>query len=234
MTYRVFTFVALALVGAATSAAAPANDVEERRVTRVLYTCVAAKHPQLASDFVLRKGTSGRRAQGSLFENSCVDKSNGKLVANLQMKPDHLRFGLADALIAREFSTAVPAGIATAAPLKHVDVTFDEIEFVRGQIYKNGGPKALERARAEAASRNFMARFGECVVRRGPDAARRFLLTSPTSTDETAALAGVRPHMATCLGEGNKVGMNLYSLRGALAINFYRLAHAAQAAPETH
>ena len=230
MTFSLFTSMAVALAATTAAGAAPADGAEERQATHALFSCIVEKQADLTSDFVLRKGTRGRRAQSALFGNDCVDKSNGKLVATLKMKPEHLRFGLADALIAREFAQGIPQGMATAAPLEHSEIKFDEIEFVRGQIYKNGGPKALERARAEAAAQNFMARFGECVVRRDPAAARAFLLTAPTSNEEKVALAAVRPQMATCIGGGQKIGMNLYSLRGAIAINFYRLAHAAAGA----
>jgi hypothetical protein len=69
------------------------------------------------------------------------------------------------------------------------------------------------------------------VVRVNPAAARTLLLTRPESAEEKAAFATMNLAFATCLPEGVTMSFGKTALRGTVAMNYYRLAKAAPAAP---
>ena len=70
-----------------------------------------------------------------------------------------------------------------------------------------------------------LSRYGECVVRRDPNDSRLWVLTPPDSPDEDGRIDALRPFFGACLKDG-KVAFSKATLRGAVALNYYRLAHA--------
>ncbi len=71
----------------------------------------------------------------------------------------------------------------------------------------------------------WLSRYGECVVRQEPAKARYWLLTPPDSPEEISRINDLRPAFADCLNEGT-MKFNRTTMRGAVAINYYRLAMA--------
>ena len=68
------------------------------------------------------------------------------------------------------------------------------------------------------------------MVRVDPAAARALLLTMPESPEENARFAAMGTTFGSCLAEGETLKLGKLALRGTMAINYYRLAKAAQAA----
>jgi hypothetical protein len=51
-------------------------------------------------------------------------------------------------------------------------------------------------------------------------------MTQPASVEEATAFQQLVPEFAACLPSGQKLEFNKATLRGTIAMNFYRLAHA--------
>ena len=54
-------------------------------------------------------------------------------------------------------------------------------------------------------------------------------MTTPGSAQETAQFGAMTTAFATCLPEGQTLAFGKLALRGTVAINYYRLAHAVAA-----
>lgn len=234
---RLSLIIRVALAGCALLpvTAAAAKPTKADLAAKAFYGCVADKRAAEAGEFLTAApGSSDRRASPRfLFEAGCFKPGPDLDLSSLRYNLDLARYGLAEALAPRALKGSLPAGIAAVPPLAHSTVEFDEQAFQRSARYKQLGPKSLTQARAEVASYKFLTRFGECVVRRNPTAAHRLVMAPVDSAEERLAMAGVRPQLGLCIGEGQKLGMNLPMLRGSLAYNLYRLASAAKSAAPT-
>ena len=69
-----------------------------------------------------------------------------------------------------------------------------------------------------------LSMIGECAVRADPTGARNLLKARLNSKDEDAAVQALTPAFASCLPKGAQVRFNILSLRGTVAVNYYRLA----------
>lgn len=221
----------VALVAAAPLVAAEPTKTETRKVAATLYACQVAAKPREAGEFLLERSTgrSAYVAMGRALDPGCMKGEAYKYVEGLQGNLDLIRYGVATALVMREFRGTFPATLATAPALTHEPRRFDETAFRQSSRFRNLGPKALTQAKQEKAVYDFLERFGDCVVRRNPAAAQRFLTTTVASAEERAAFAAVRPALATCLPPGRQASLDLDLVRGTMAENFYRLAKVAPA-----
>jgi hypothetical protein len=75
----------------------------------------------------------------------------------------------------------------------------------------------------------FLSHYGECIVRADTAGAKALLLATPDSADEAARFAALGPSLSRCLPEGTTLRFGKVTLRGSVAINYYRLAYAARA-----
>jgi hypothetical protein len=69
-----------------------------------------------------------------------------------------------------------------------------------------------------------LSMVGECAVRGNPGGARDLLKARLNSKEEDAAVQTMMPAFASCLPKGAQVRFNIRSLRGTVAVNYYRLA----------
>lgn len=65
--------------------------------------------------------------------------------------------------------------------------------------------------------------FAECVAR---DAALKLSLSDPDSGYEASAFATLQPALSLCLDKGKAIALDKAAVRGAIALNLYRLAKA--------
>ena len=72
----------------------------------------------------------------------------------------------------------------------------------------------------------FMSAFGECVVRTDPSGSHALLMTQVVSPEETAALKAVVPAFSSCVPAQRTLSFDKTVIRGAVALNYYRLAKA--------
>ena len=68
--------------------------------------------------------------------------------------------------------------------------------------------------------------IGECAVRANPQGARQLLRTRINSKEERQAVQALMPAFAGCIPAGVEVRPDLTTLRGNVAVYYYRLAHA--------
>lgn len=223
-----FAAASLTLLSTAGQTAAPTAPMM-RLIAAKYYDCQIASKPREASDFVLERSSGGKgyKAMALAMDPACLKGDAFKYVETLRGNLDLMRYGAATALVLHDYRSAFPATLALAPALKHEPRRFDETEFRQSLRFRNLGPRALTQAKQEKAIYDFLETFGDCVVRRNPTNAHRFLTTAIGSKEEMLALAGVRPALASCLPPGRQANLDLNLIRGTMAENFYRLAKAA-------
>ena len=92
-------------------------------------------------------------------------------------------------------------------------------------------PEQLEELAEDRRQREvaiYLSYFGECVVRADPGNSKALLAASPDSRDEGIAIAALGKSLSGCLEAGRTLELNKTNLRGTVALNYYRLAKAAQ------
>ncbi len=125
---------------------------------------------------------------------------------------------VAEALLAK-VDPAIDARLSTAPAIQRPrPLTLGDYQrdgwMTRGQFEKQMAMEANERALDEAA---------ECVVRRAPTASRAVFAAPYATPAAAAAIDALRPDLGACLGN-NALRLTPFQLRGALALNYLRLA----------
>ena len=222
-----------ALLGPA-AAAQSVSDKEMREIQARYGECVVKKHHSEARTFVLDSQlprAEYRRMMGKLVDGPCLERTASG-VGRIQMRfpLDTMRYALADALVRREFAAMPPAGIEAAGALAPLRFNPAAFEPKPGQKATKTELEELARDRDRSLAMAFLAEYGECVVRANTADSRRLLLTDPATPAESAAFTSLAPQMGNCLTGVQKVSLNKTALRGAIALNYYRLAHAPRVA----
>jgi hypothetical protein len=127
------------------------------------------------------------------------------------LNPDNvtLRFALADVIVRDLKGGPVVPDLAAVPPLTHPERPAGE----------NGGSQAFYA---------FTSRLGECLVRRDPGGASALLKTGIATEEERVAIGALLTSARTCMtlpASGLKIDTT--SFRGAVALNYLRLAKAA-------
>lgn len=165
-----------------------------------------------------------------LIDGECLVRQT-HTSAKMRFDGDLYRYALADALVNLELASAPPPVLDGIARLEQWPLP-DKPEPPAPAASKKDArkyEKALEQY-DEAVAVYFLAGYGECVVRLNPAAAKALLLTEPDSHEEAASFRRLQTPLATCLPEGKTLRFGKAALRGSMATNYYRLAHAAGAA----
>jgi hypothetical protein len=99
--------------------------------------------------------------------------------------------------------------------------------FVRAQIPKTD-TKRLAAALASAAPLNVSEDFGLCVAAHNVGAATDLALSDPGSPQEDRAVSEVGTYVASCANPGERLTVDLQSLRALVANALYRAITAAE------
>jgi len=198
----------LALVGAAAlgtgGAAIPAE--RQRQLVAEYAACVVKRARGQAKSVVLsdRESSEAVARYDKVLSPDCMPlESDGTMTMRTQ--PILIRTALAQALVESEPALALP-GLAAVPPLEH-----------------GTAKRASDKNAATGVS---MSRLGECVVRAAPVASSRLVRSAVAGPDESAAFEALKPAVSTCLSAGQTVAFSPELLRGAVALNYYRLAKA--------
>lgn len=227
--------VASVLVLVATVQPAAARDIDPATLRPLLAgygSCIVKREPVLARQYVLSGEFLDRRDDDDrrLLQRECLDAQKIQAAGmNFAVFSDAVRKGaIAQALFDRDAAsltattfTAVPA--LTYAEPWAVRTTDREGSALPAEVIAKQ-QRRFEQKRGEV----LRARLGECVVRTSGAEARAVLATPAQSPAELAALQALSPALSTCLPAGETVGFDRMTLRGALAVGYYRLASAAQ------
>jgi hypothetical protein len=138
-----------------------------------------------------------------------------------------LRFALAEALIERDWRSTGPTDFADVPALPSQPVQPREA-FDAGQAKLSSRTRkaALQAEYDQSVATAWLFRFGECVVRRDGGNAKAWTLSVPNSAAETSFIRALNPSFGACLPDGKALTFNRLLLRGAMAVNYVRLAEA--------
>jgi hypothetical protein len=234
---RIHLAWALAAAWGALVAAAPANESdastkETRAMMHAYAKCVVKRQGAKASEALLADIDNSEilRRYRMLVIGDCLAR---QVVSTTRMRfgGDLYRYALADALVNAEFANKPPIDVELLPRLEQRKA---------GEPPRETGPdgKKLSKRKYQEAlddyhqsvGYSFLANYGECIVRLNAPAAHALLLTEPDSTEESARFAALKPALANCLPEGQTLRFGKVSLRGSIAVNYYRLAHSSPAA----
>jgi hypothetical protein len=226
---------ALAVSAAAAPVFAFQSDYSTKETRALMHAyakCVVGRKPAKASQALLRNVDNGTilREYRALIIGECLVRETS-MDAQMSFKGDLYRYALADALVNRELAAQDPPDLSMLPRLDHNEP---------GEAPREVTPagKKLSKKKFEDAKKGydqgvayaFLSKYGECVVRLEPRGSKALLLTAPDSQEETAGFVTLRAALSTCMPEGSTVRFGRTALRGSIAINYYRLAHAARAA----
>ncbi len=220
----------LALLAA--SAANSSNDQSEKRYVRAVEfrygNCVVGKNAGAAKRFVLnsdlKPGVFDALLQ-KVGDPDCLDRAADSLGGvEMRFPGDTMRYALANALVRKEFSRGAPLALQDAGPIEQP--IFVEADYLPKPGKRASKAKELEEARARRIRDIFLTQFGECVVRADSAKSRQLLVTEPDSDEEGKIFSALSAPFSQCLTEGRSLTFNKTTLRGTIAINYYRLAHA--------
>lgn len=209
------------------------NADKTRKVQAEFGDCVIEKHLAAAQHFVLTPNMEKqdwRKDVDKVADGYClaiVTAANGDV--EMQFPVDTMRYALAEALVHKEFPAGAPA-IADAAPLEQPKLKEEDFQPNPDRKLRKGELEKLSEAREKQIALIFLAGFGECVVRADPAVSHKLLTTEPSSSEEGSVFNALLPKFGGCLASGQSLAFPKATLRGTIAMNYYRLAHAPKAA----
>lgn len=225
---------AVLLASAAPSAENGASDYstkETRALTHAYARCVIKREARKASEALLADVPNDvlLKRYPMLIVGECLVRET-HAATTMTFAGDLYRYALADALVNRELRDSPSPDLSAVPRLIHRGVTATPPERpadtgAKAQEAYRAALDRYDRARVFA----FLDDYGECVVRTNAAGAKALLMTRPDSPEETESLAALRLALATCLPEGKTLTFGRVALRGAIAINYYRLNRAALA-----
>lgn len=203
---------------------------ETRALTHAYAKCVVDRQAKKASEALLENADNGTilRKYRQLINGECLARQT-KQTSQMKFGGDLYRYALADALVARELAAAPAPELGAVPRLEHRDPGEAPSQTTKSgkRLGKEKYEEALKNYR-QSASFSYVSRYGECVVRVAPAGAKALLLTVPDSAEENARFRELGTALATCLPPGETLRFGRVVLRGTIAINYYRLAHAAR------
>lgn len=222
------------LAGVIAVAAAPTRaedsakgQAKVRKITFAYATCVVRKHHDKASEAILATADNDTIISkfAQIIDADCLGAAAGSGV-DMRFPADSYRFALADALVNADFASRGDVSFADRLPLAQPllvsrDEAAQRLAKAKGDRNRKEVQEGIDKGNALA----LLARYGECVVRRDPVKTRYWLLTQPNAPEEDSRIKVLLPAFADCLGEGT-VKINRITMRGTVAVNYYRLAMA--------
>jgi hypothetical protein len=218
---------------AAAAQSEPDSDYSTRETRAVMHDyarCVVRRQPAKASEAIAANLDNATilRKYPMLMSPDCLGDAARRSVS-MRFGGDLYRYALADALVSRELAAWTIPDLAAVPRLAHRDPGE-----APSQLKPNGKPLGKRKYQAavavheKAAAYAFLSRYGECAVRGDPAGSKALLLTGPDTPQESNAFNALRPVLERCMVEGRTISFGKVALRGSMAINLYRLAHAAR------
>ncbi len=203
------------------------NLARNARAVRAMADCIvlgrrAQAREAVAAGLTLKEIRA--RAPGLVRDDCMSDSAPGMgYLRGVLFSGDLYLYALAEAVLRLDHVLDAPADFTAVPPLKHRQPQVDETD----RAYARWGADRAEviaRDRQNEATQIFLSRYGECIVRHASTPAAALLRSEPFSAAETAAFADLKPMMASCLANADAaISFGRPSLRGAIALNYYRL-----------
>jgi hypothetical protein len=235
MRLALLTMTALALAASPLAAQRERkSDVpakEARAMMHAYAKCIVGRQHAKASEALLANldNRTILRKYPMLVAGECL-RGPAFVTTKMSFSGDLYRYALADALVNKELAALPAPDLARVVRLQHREPGEEPRRELPGgkRMSEKKYQEALKGHR-EAVGFSYLSKYGECVVRSDPAGAKSLLLTAPDSEGETARFADIQRALGVCLGEGAKLSFGRVALRGTIATNYYRLAHAARA-----
>lgn len=213
-----------------TSGNAADSSKEQAKIRKITFdyaACVVRKHHEKASEAILATA-SNQAILGDLsqiIDSECLVSAAGYGV-DMRFPNDSYKFALADALVNADFLSKGQTSFDDRLPLAQpVAMSSDAQAVLLAKIKSDRKRKDLQEQFTKSSILGWIARYGECVVRQDPVNARYWVLTRPDTPEETSRIKAMQPAFGLCLGSGT-MKFNRVTMRGTVAINYYRLAMA--------
>jgi hypothetical protein len=143
----------------------------------------------------------------------------------VNIDPDAFRASVAEFLVTKDIGQSLLKDFLAVPPLTHLQVESDQSYQDRLSAAKSDKRRAsIKKSRDLYVSRRWLSVYGECVVRKDATTTRDLLTAKPGSTDESSAILRIKPALGDCLLQGASLTFDRSTLRGTIAINYYRLA----------
>ena len=225
--YALLALTVLAASQPATARSARVADPAEIRAALGFYgTCIVKREGEIASKSVLSgefldpRSDEGKR----LVQKECL--ADRVTVARF---PDAaLKGAMADALVTRSLDRLTATSFDGVPALTYAAPWPVRLTDRNGSDLPPERIEAQQRKYDEKLGEVARGKMAECVTRAAGAPVRALLATPAASQAELAALQAVAPSLAGCLPAGQTIGFDRMTLRGALAVAYYRLASAAQ------
>lgn len=215
----------VAVSASAQTAPMPADS--RTRIEIAEFTKCLVRHRQADARRAVLEDWDSRKIvyRDFLRERLCAPMNRG-----MRFSSDVLRASLANHLIAADLGPGDLARVATAPPLVHAEPEPLRTVDSRGRPL----PAARIQRQKDAIQRKLtwllIDRLGECVARANPAAVPPLVSSPVASASELAALKAFGPQLPACVPSNVKLELDRSSLRGAIAVGYYRLAMAARQA----
>ena len=227
-TLVISTLVVAATLSRPSLAADNAKEQAELRKTTLKYAaCVVKRHHVQASEAIL--ATAGNdeimKKFSEIIDSDCLDTVTGGGIY-IRFPTDTYQYSLADALVNADFAAHGETSFASRLPLAQpAFLSVDDQTAYLAKTKSGRKRKEMSEDFGKQNARTWLSRYGECVVREDPINTRYWLLTPPETPEETSRIKALQSVFGICLGEGT-LKFNRISMRGTVAINYYRLAMA--------
>lgn len=226
---RAALVVSLITTGSLSSAAGVIKESEVRALSAVYADCVLGYETRigLAREYLINDLPSDTLLRGKyrrLIDGNCLVKVS-RTQTGIQMTfPGELyRYALAGALIRIDFAQIQFDDFSKVAPLQHRPMpVLDEAALPKNKKKADEAKEEFELERVDG----FLARYAECVVRRSPIESRKLLTSKVASAEEKQTFGSMNDGLSRCMPEGSTVRFGRETLRGAIAVAYYRLADA--------
>lgn len=190
--------------------------------------CVVRRNAVAARQVVLAEVPNDdiREDYRRLISTDCMSDAGRGGVAGILFRADSFRYMLAEGLVRLDYRASGPIDFTAVPRIDRPPVAALDEEELAGMGRRRQAE--LRESHRLATALRAMALLAECVARAAPEGVRSLALSEPQSADETQRFAVVQPAIAACLPPGESVRLDRSVLRGALLLNYYRLAHAVQ------
>jgi hypothetical protein len=209
------------------------GDKEATGINYAYADCVVKQQHGLAARAIL--GNVGNdeivhHYSGLIIPDCLVEAAHGG--AEMSFGGDLYRYALAGALVRKDLADRTLDDLDQVAPLDHLAVSRDAALDSGDKLAKSKQAKLTKSYQNSLATR-FLSAYGECIVRADPAGAKAVLFSKPQKPDEAAAFKALMPALQNCMPAGSTLSFGPLPLRGALAINYFRLAYAPRVAAPT-
>lgn len=187
------------------------------------YMATEQKKIEVALTADPRSGAFERWADGHISD--CYVKTWMEVGHHVDTTGEVMRYALAEAIFRKRYRETHLLDLATVQPLSQGIANY------KWQYSGRLTKQELEEDAAEQRAGLYLAFLGECVVRADPEGSRNLLLSEVFTPPEDSAFATLTSSLQSCVDKSREVQIDRTNLRGAIALEYVRLALAPRQIP---